>query len=114
MKELLLFTVANFGLAFVVGHSKISMPLRMLIDPGRIDSMAKAARAWLIMLLECPACLGFWGGGLYAHFTGYSFGFPAAGFLATLGFALYACGANFLLSALSGMLWKGVPNVEPD
>ena len=102
MLELLLYTVASFGLAFVIGHSKISRPFRLLLGP---TSDRQVVRHWLIMLLECPACLGFWFGLAYALATDFMFGFPLRGWGAILGLALYTCGANFLLAALSGLLW---------
>lgn len=49
-----LYFLAAFGFAFIVGHSKISLAFREWL----------AARGglflWFAQLLECPACLGFW------------------------------------------------------
>lgn len=105
MRELLLYTVACFGLAFVIGQSKISLPLRLLLEP---QDDRQVFRVWVTLLLECPACLGFWFGLIYGLATGFTFGFPLMGPMGAVGLALYTCGANLLLSALSGLLWKGL------
>lgn len=51
---LLYYTVAVFGLCYVVGHSGISLGVR--------TRLAGAGHVRLVQLLECPACLGFWAG----------------------------------------------------
>ena len=62
----LLFFVSAFGLAYIVGHSKISLPLRTLVGgtPSGAPPLFPGA-AMLIEMLECPACFGFWIGLVY-------------------------------------------------
>jgi hypothetical protein len=85
----ILYVLASFGVAFVLGYSKITLPLRTRLDilantpidwedvklpyppsPER-DRITKAAdrilgvfvrfpSRWFLALLECPACVAFW------------------------------------------------------
>lgn len=86
------YTVAAFGLAYVVGHSVISRPVREVIA------------LWsepLITLIECPACLGWWVG------LGAGIGLALAGRLAwalILALAFYTAGANFILGRATGLI----------
>lgn len=95
--SLFVFTLASFGLAFVIGQSKISLPIRMVLEPESILTFSDSLRAWLLALMECPACLGFWFGLFYAWFVSPMF-FPGPHSISIVGFGLYACGANFVLS----------------
>lgn len=79
MTQMLLFWLASFGFAFVVGHSKISLPLRQWLG-GWVESSAvpdvssgevhghitthrpavPVLGPFLVALAECPGCLGWW------------------------------------------------------
>lgn len=71
MITVILYLLANFGFAYIVGFSKISVGARELLDPGvalidgrpKFKSVGQAVRYWLLSLLECPSCIGFWTGG---------------------------------------------------
>lgn len=52
---LILWAFSHFGLAYIVGHSLISVGVRRWLYERR---------PFLVDLLECPACFGFWSGGL--------------------------------------------------
>jgi hypothetical protein len=101
--QLLIYSVACFGLAFILGQSKISLPFRLMLEPNEMKTPAQAFRMWLLWLFECPACLGFWTGLAWGHFGRPSVieGEPS---FVTVVTALFTCGSNFLLSALSGLL----------
>lgn len=108
---LFFYTVAAFGLAYIVGHSAISLPFRMAVDPGPdVNSPAKVFWAWFLMLIECPACFGFWtglfAGMLYAAMDGEQY--PREGALARIlfavGLALYTTGSNFVLARLTSLI----------
>lgn len=74
----LLYVFASFGLAFVLGYSKISLPFRqwlshasfLRLDDDKIETAnaigypkpIRFAARWFLSLLECPACLAFWFG----------------------------------------------------
>lgn len=97
-----LFFLATFGFAFVIGHSKLSLPFRMILDPGnRIETFEQSARMWLLMLLECPACIGvhigFWIGLFPKVFYVEA---PAAipRLLWAVELALASCAVSFLLA----------------
>lgn len=64
-----LYLLAAFGLAYIVGHSTISLPFRvwlggvpakpevpLLPQPGALGPIGD----WVATMLECPACFGFW------------------------------------------------------
>lgn len=106
------YPIAAFGLAYIVGHSKISLPIRVWIDPVRevhtgVFKVGKfrRPREFVLMLLECPACFGFW--------TGLLTGLIAAPFVfvsllwavfAAIGLGLFTCGFNFLFGRLTGLV----------
>jgi len=96
----LVYSVMAFALTWIIGDSKISLPFRMVIDPGEIKTPLDAARAWLLMLLECPGCLGFWLGiaALYFHVA------PEFewGFLGAIECGLFTAGACLLLARAAG------------
>lgn len=111
MLGLFFYAIAAFGLAYIVGHSVISLPIRMAIDPGQeLRGPADAARAWILLLAECPACFGFWtglfAGMLYAALDGPHY--PREGALAKLmwavGLALFTTGSNFVLARLTNLI----------
>lgn len=111
MLGLFFYTFAAFGLAYIVGHSSISLPFRMLMDPG--EEMATpwdALRAFALVLLECPACFGFWTGAfaglLYVAVDGtyYPKDGALARFLFAAGLALYTAGTNFTLSRFTNLI----------
>ena len=97
--RLLFYSLATFGLAYVVGHSRISLPIRTFIAKISLP---------IVELLECPACfgvhLGFWVGFCWpiipealtqVHFDRL-FGGTALG--------AYTCGAHYLLGLATGWL----------
>lgn len=125
---LLLWFAAAFGFAFVVGHSKISLPFRewfggklvltetTATSPGAAEAgitmssyaQRKAAVPYLgpflVALAECPGCLGWWLG------LGAAFFWPA---LVPFGLSLWASmlllafatsGVNLLLARYVGMV----------
>lgn len=107
-----LYVFASFGAAFVLGYSKITLPLRMFLhgasEPptyhwGR-RAIAFSAR-WFLALLECPACVAFWLG-VAAAFTPIALAIPLsapAHVLAPfLGFA--NLGAVLSLGLLTGLI----------
>lgn len=111
MLGLLFYAVAAFGLAYIVGHSVISLPFRMAIDPGAdVHTPRQVFCAWLLMLVECPACFGFWtglfAGMLYAALDGPHY--PQEGALAkalwAVGLALFTTGSNFILARLTSLI----------
>lgn len=111
MMGLLFYTVAAFGLAYIVGHSAISLPFRMAVDPGPdVTTPSRVFWAWFLMLIECPACFGFWtglfAGMLYAAIDGPLY--PQEGALAKMlwavGLALYTTGSNFVLARLTSLI----------
>lgn len=139
---LVLHTFTAFGLAYAAGHSKISLPLRMhfsnsfatvrctgcgllfLATPawnGRVHVCPGCRRQYedidrvepfLLQLIECPACFGWWIG----FFTGLILEcFPllhpsharwqlAAALLLPFVLAFYTAGTNYLLGRATGLI----------
>lgn len=90
------YTVAAFGFAYVVGHSRISRPVRLALwDVG-----GPFVRLF-VELLECPACLGFWIGGVTGVVLYVNGPLPLP-FVAIAPF--YTSGANFLLGRATGLI----------
>jgi hypothetical protein len=71
--ELLFFLAGAFGLAYIVGHSTISLPFRRWLggtpelpptetSPGMpaVPGALGPVGDFLCEMLECPACFGFW------------------------------------------------------
>lgn len=93
---ILVYTISAFGLAYIVGHSRISRPVRLALH----DTGGWWTRT-IVELVECPACFGFWTGlavGSYLALAHHApFGVP-------FGVACYTTGANFLLGRVTGLI----------
>jgi hypothetical protein len=98
---LFIYFAAAFGLAYILGHSVITRAAREWAW-----SMGESVPGlrWLVMLIECPACLGFWLG-VYAgiHTSGESPFYPPL----VMGFA--TTGVNFLLASFTGLMPSSSP-----
>lgn len=104
MIALVLYLLAAFGFAFVVGHSKISLPLR-----EALANNARGFRLWLVALLECPGCLGWWTGAAVGWFwAGAVMSVAAPISLAQIGcsvlLAFATAASNLLLAKYVGMV----------
>lgn len=99
MALLVFYTFAAFGFAYVLGHAVISRPFRdALYSLGQTFPPLR----WLVLLLECPACFGFWTGlgvGLWAFDLDGGYRILAAAIL-----ACYTAGVNFALGKLLGLM----------
>ena len=95
----LVYFLAAFGLAFVVGFSTLTQPLRDALFFGK-SSWGKL----LCKLFECPGCLGVWVGFLagVVEFVPNVFGKSRLAFAVALGLA--TCGLNMILAAACGLL----------
>lgn len=101
MIDFLFFSLASFGFAYIVGHSAISLPFRMRIDPNRGNTVRPwhRTRTWFLTLLECPACLGFWQGLLYGALAR-----PAWNPYPWYVLALITCATNLYLAKITGLM----------
>jgi hypothetical protein len=91
------YSIAAFGLAYIVGHSEITLGLRRYLADGN------AFAQFVLALMECPACLGFWIGicaGLNTPWFGRSVSIAVCA-------GLYTCGANFILGRTTGLISDG-------
>lgn len=97
---LFVYVNAAFGFAYIAGHSKISLPFREWIDPGgEINSYGKALRAFLLALIECPPCLGFWTG-VAAYFL------VPKGTIGVVTLALFTASTNFIIGRATNLIPK--------
>jgi hypothetical protein len=107
------FLLGAFGLAYIVGHSTISLPIRILlggtkgsaevhegmgfVTPPKPGSFGPAGE-FLCELLECPACFGFWTG-LVSGLTLFSLSLGAS-----FGLGLVVSGSNFILGRFTRLI----------
>lgn len=108
--HLLVFLLGAFGLAYIVGHSTISLPLRILLGGTKAvvetEYVTSAVRPgafgpageFLCELVECPACFGFWTG-LISGLTLFSFSLAAS-----FGLGLVVSGSNFIIGRLTRLI----------
>lgn len=96
MIHLLIYLLAAFGVAFVVGYSEVSLPIR--------ERLAARPRAgiWAAKLMECPACLGFHIGWAYA--VGFRPEFLPSGWGAVALLAFATAGSNLILGRIVGLI----------
>ena len=131
---MILFLLAAFGLAYIAGHSTISLPFRKwmggtpfrvrvkgeviegvspddakLLDGAMLVPAKPGALGpfgdFLTTLIECPACFGFWIG-LAAGLTGFV-AFPTSelsGFAWPMTLGCITAGSNFALSRLTRLI----------
>ncbi len=100
MVQLVFYTLAAFGLAYVIGHSIATKAIREGLFT--LGAPLPPLR-WLVWLVECPACFGFWIG----WFTGLWFAWESPlgrQLLAAFAIACYTAGTNFVLGKLTGLM----------
>lgn len=100
--EILIYSVASMGLAYIVGVSEISYPIRAWL------ARTPAGRV-LVALMECPVCAGTWAGAIFGAVLD-----PLHlqhGLIANLIVtALYTSGNNLILARVAGI---SVPGAQP-
>lgn len=99
---LFIYSVAAFGVAYAIGHSKLTLSLRNQLARETNDGSTVAYYA--LTLMECPACLGFWVG-LGAGTSSLLFGLPWDCLFLVLPVAgFYTCGINFILGRATRLI----------
>lgn len=96
MIPLVIYTVAVFGLAYVIGHAEVTRALRETLHDG--PGPLPRTRRLVVVLMECPACLGFWLG------LGFGLWAPPLAAVSPLSLAFYTCGSNLLLARYVGIM----------
>ena len=109
------YLLAAFGLAYIVGHSTISLPVRKWMGgiperqingvtftpiPGALGRFGD----FITALIECPACFGFWTGLAmgFAHLVTVPADLLPTGWPLTL--ACVTAGSNFILGRLTRLI----------
>ena len=108
LAHLLVYTTTLFGLAWVVGHAKVSLPLRLwLADRGKFAVI-------LVELIECPGCFGFWAGGIAGTLLAPHIGHPGwqGRLLVSVVASFYTAGANVLLAKICGLAPGGLTSTN--
>ena len=108
MIPLFIYTVTVFGLAFIVGQSQISLPFRQWLSDTAFGKSTHGK--WFLELVECPACLSTWLGGVFA----WALPIDAASifhlpFTIRIGIgiaivAAYSCGASAIIGLLTKLM----------
>jgi hypothetical protein len=138
--QLLVYSIAAVGLAYVVGHSAVSLPFRAWLAPAAVAvcptcgdvqpprfegaicigptggpvhadatmriRQPRGLRYWIVTLIECPACLGFWIGLVAGAFYGRSVLLAVAG-------AFYTAGSNFWIARATGLMPNPSQEIPP-
>lgn len=99
--NLVLYFLAAFGLAYIVGHSAISMPLRLFIAGP--SEKPRVFFTTLIELIECPACLGTWIGLIVGGLEPSLF-LQSWWLMGALAGGCATAGVNFLLATWAGLI----------
>lgn len=84
--------LAAFGLAYIVGHAKVSVALRKWAHDwvaGRLYPLR-----WAVSLAECAACFGFWEGVVWSWLNGGS----------ALQNGCAVCASNLILAVVTGLM----------
>lgn len=103
---LVFWSFVAFGVAYVVGHSKISLAWRNPLMVARIGAKSPGSRALagvVLTLIECPACLGFWEG-LVGYHLGQRWLVPPDLVLPAASFAFFTLVTNLILARVTGLL----------
>lgn len=110
---LVVYTFAAFGLAYTISDAVITRAIRewlwrvLISHEAFVKAKEKGEEPpvpFLLQLIECPACLGFWIGLL----VGLGFGLyvpgntPPGGVAIVLAF--YTTGTNFMLARYTGLI----------
>lgn len=94
---LIVYTVASFGLSWIVGHSRASRPIRLaLYDSGGLLANL------VVEMLECPGCFGAWLGFFVALSVHLIFRDVTAAIFIV--FPTYTAGSNYLLGRATGLI----------
>lgn len=104
MIAILIYCLVTFGANWGAGHAELSYPARLLISGrDRPKSFLRPLRAWLLKLLECPGCLGFWLGvvAVATELAPMEFPHSVGGAVAC---GLFTSASNLLLAKYVGLL----------
>jgi hypothetical protein len=97
--SLIIYTLAAFGFCWGVGHSKLTLPLRSSMDYyTRTRVLGRGPVYLTLLLMECPACLGF-----HVGWIAYAL-HVAPVFTSWYTAAFYTAGVNYLLGRVSGLI----------
>ncbi len=103
--SLVFWFLVAFGVAFVFGHSKISLPFRIVLGGQEGHAPAVPVLGPLVVaLLECCGCFGWWLGLTAAIFWPALVPFELALWQRALMLAFATSGTNLLLGRFAGMV----------
>lgn len=101
--SLFAWSFSVLGLAYIVGHSAISQPIRdWLLDVGEMRTIRRALCVTFVTLIECPVCFSTWVGLIVGVLGATSFG----GFycLIPISLACYSAGTSFALGRFTRLI----------
>jgi hypothetical protein len=101
--NLFIYSFAVFGLAWVVGHSKISLPFRKALDTIDLNT-SDYVRRFLLAMIECVGCFSFHVGWISwlvgIHLTG-TWGPSWVGMIVA---ALYTATSSLVIGRFAGVV----------
>lgn len=108
---LAMMLVGCFGFAYIVGHSTISFPFRLVVGGDEdVPPLVPHLGPLFIKLLECPACLGFWQGfvlGALGWFGEPPFRlatYPLPGLIWCIALGCVVSGSNFIIGRFTRLI----------
>lgn len=111
---LVIYALISFGFAYITGHALITRSVRewaydfgigsklhpveenAVVKPGSVYAHKLHPLRWLVLLLECPACLGWW--------IGFAAGYYFNGWPLALAASLFTTSTNFLFGRATGLI----------
>jgi hypothetical protein len=143
--ELFFYSLAAFGLSYIIGHARVSLGVREWMASIGLDTVWVCKEKeklgctwqrdrhptaethfycpmhsgadkvdvtrwyhhpaiWIVQLIECPACSGFWIGLATGSLYPYIVPIVVPGPSAALALGLYTCAVGFLLGRATGWL----------
>jgi hypothetical protein len=103
----IIYALAAFGLAYIVGHSAITLAPREWLIGQRVGEkvgFVLATREWIVDMIECPACFGFWTGAVASLVGWVPFPLDAPAWACAFTWGLFTAGTNYVLARITNLI----------
>ncbi len=98
---LLFYSVSAFAISYIVGHSTLSKLWRERIWGDDPETARNVVAVAIVLLLECPACFGFWTGVVAALVGTTPF---VVEHLDVVAWGLFTSGSNLILAKVTKLV----------
>lgn len=95
--SLLIWFLLAFGFCYTVGHARVSLGVRTWMS-------GFPRLTWFLLLIECPACLGFWVGLVGGLLLPMLPPAPFQGWLAAPALGFATCAVGYILGRATGWI----------